>query len=318
LNYGVQNQGFTTGAYNNARISWRVKDGALVRIDNVTSPQLAYRTLFTSFVAADPTEAAHATALLDRHKSVIDLVRRSTERLLPELGRADRDRLTRHFDEIRALENRLNAVAPQTGGACAQYPNPGDDAAADGDEDRRSELFVDLIGMGLACDLSRVATLQIVWENSTMNTKGVIGVDDEMHNISHHFNFHKNDPNDVNAPSTATIDIIAWQVKQFARLIKKLKDTEDFDGKTVLDNTAVVMGFEGGYGHDADSGLDQSPHSTENMCILVGGRAGGLRPGQHIIATDKHPASPIISAMNAVGCAGGLGEISESVPELFT
>jgi hypothetical protein len=316
LNYGAQSDGYTTGAYNNARISWRKENGRLSRVDNVTSPELAFQTLFSGFGGTDPKEAALAAAMLKRRKSVLDLVDRSSSRVLKELGKTDADRVSRHFDEIRTLEKRVAALAASGGPACKRPVAPGNDPASRGQEDLRAELLGDLMALGLACDLTRVATMQLVWQNSSMNAKGVIGVDDDLHALSHKFVW--NDvPGDVNSPSKNTIEIMKWQVKHFARLVKKLKDTPDVDGRTVLDNTALVMGFEGGYGFDPDNGASHSPHSTENMCMLVGGRAGGLKSGQHIVATDVHPASAIVSAMNAVGCKGGLGDISANIPALF-
>jgi hypothetical protein len=59
-----------------------------------------------------------------------------------------------------------------------------------------------------------------------------------------------------------------------------------------------------------------SSHSTENMVVVFAGRAGGLKAGHHIRATDKHPAQVLLTAMNAVGVRGPLGEVSEILPEL--
>jgi len=123
-----------------------------------------------------------------------------------------------------------------------------------------------------------------------------------------------------------TRKVLAWQIKHFARLTKKLKDTRDLDGTTMLDNTAMVMVFEGGNGFDPESGESPvtgrkfGPHSTENMAVLVAGRAGGLKPGKHIAAKDMHPANAVLSAMTAVGVPNGnkLGEVAGTIPALFT
>ena len=77
--------------------------------------------------------------------------------------------------------------------------------------------------------------------------------------------------------------------------------------------------IEGGFGFDPESGSDNRAHSTENMCALVAGRAGGLVPGQHIRATGMHPANVILSAMTAAGYTGNsLGDISGVVDGLFS
>ena len=69
---------------------------------------------------------------------------------------------------------------------------------------------------------------------------------------------------------------------------------------------------------DTSSGKANSSHSTENMACLIAGRAGGLSPGQHVVAAGKHPANVLITAMNAVGVPGNLGELSGNIPQLLT
>ncbi len=54
------------------------------------------------------------------------------------------------------------------------------------------------------------------------------------------------------------------------------------------------------------------------MACLIAGRAGGLRPGPHVVATDRHPANVLISAANAVGVTTNtLGELSGQILALF-
>jgi hypothetical protein len=320
LNYCIQKEPGVNGngSAGSRVISWREQNGALDIVENVTSPEQAYQTLFTGFGNPDPKEAAKAQALLKRRQSVLDLVRGRRERLLPLLGKADADRIARHFDEIRALEMRLAALTLPTGAECRQFPDPGEPAPA-GEEDKRAEIFGDLLHMAIACDLSRVATFQFFWMNSTASAKVFAGVDDNMHDIGHRLQA-------TEVPDRCSV--LAFQVKHFARLVAKLKSTPDVDGTKLLDNTALVMIFEGGYGYDPYTGgapdkhsINYNVHSTENMCALVSGRAGGLKPGKHIVATDVHPAQAIISAMQAVGVTQGgeprLGEVSGIIPGLF-
>ena len=86
----------------------------------------------------------------------------------------------------------------------------------------------------------------------------------------------------------------------------------------MLDNTAIVLLFEGGHGYDPEGG-DQNVHSSENMAVLVAGRAGGLNPtgGKHIVKAGEHPTRVVTSAMEAVGAGETLGEVSGVIPELF-
>jgi Protein of unknown function (DUF1552) len=313
LNYLVQAADYYQGSAGSggdaAKISWKNGEG----VDSVVSPEVAYRTLFTGFTPPDPAEAKKAAALLARRMSVLDLVRASSEQLMPKLGKADAARLTQHFDEIRALETRLKTLTPPTASACVQLPDRGEPAftpeKSESNEDLRAELLCDLIHMGFVCDLSRVATLQFLHWKSYMNARGIIGVDNDVHGISHDYG---------PGGSDRVTKVLAWQIKHFARLTKKLKDTVDMDGTRLLDNTALVMVFEGGVGFDPEGGSDEhGPHSTENMAALVAGHSGGLKPGKHVITDGMHPAQVVLSAMKSIGVNGPLGEVSGTIPDLF-
>jgi len=105
-------------------------------------------------------------------------------------------------------------------------------------------------------------------------------------------------------------------VKHFARLIQKFKDTPEGNG-SMLDHSAMLYLLEGGHGWDPEGNKGNSSHSSENMACLLAGRAGGLQPGQHVVATGRHPASVILTAMNAVGAnANQLGAVSGDLPQL--
>jgi hypothetical protein len=90
-----------------------------------------------------------------------------------------------------------------------------------------------------------------------------------------------------------------------------VRDTPEGAG-SLLDNTVLVFMPEGGWD-------DGEPHTGENMVALIaGGRAGGLRLGQHVATSGAHPVSVLISAMNAAGVmTDTLGEVSGRIPELF-
>ena len=80
---------------------------------------------------------------------------------------------------------------------------------------------------------------------------------------------------------------LQWHISHYAYLLNKLKSSPEGAG-TVLDNSAIIFMPEAGHGtqlNDSTS-VDQT-HSVEKMVLLVGGRAGGLKPGRHI--SDRGP-----------------------------
>jgi hypothetical protein len=316
-------------------ISARVVNGMVEDVPPISSPRVAYQSLFTGFTPPDPLEAEKAKQLLERRKSIIDLVRGDAQTLIPKLGKADQVRMQRHFDELRALELKLDQVAPPMTSTCMQLPDPGDDPAigdaveppaagsyndayaaggAYSDEEKRATIMGDLIYMAFCCDLSRVASFTFTYGQCFLNMKPVTGASSDLHEISHY---------SMGGGMTGQIELakgVGWHVKHWARLIQRLRDTQDSDGSPILDHTALIMAFEGGWGQDPEQGTMGEAHSSENMAVLIGGKAGGLHtsPGQHIKADKQHPCQVVATAMKAVGVDKQLGEVSGTFDTLFT
>jgi hypothetical protein len=309
--------------------------GDLEQVPPITSPRVAYEALFSGFVPPDPALAEEAKRLLAMRTSVVDLVADDAERLLPRLGRADRIRMQRHFDELRALEQRLQAIDLPDAPACQLLPHPGDDppigdaidpsgggdynshyenANGYSDEELRATVMTDLVHMAIACDISRVASFMLTHAQCFMNMFTLLNLPSDLHEIT-----HGSIGDNEDQMQDALADCAAWHVKHFARLVQKLRDTEDVDGTSLLDNTALALAFEGGWGFDLESGEPLSPHSTENMVMLVGGRAGGLHttPGRHIAAQGVHPTAVLNTCLQAVGVAETLGEVPDTVDALL-
>ncbi|HEX2733930.1 MAG TPA: DUF1552 domain-containing protein [Polyangiaceae bacterium] len=305
-------------------------------IEAQVSPLIAYQSLFGNF---DPgTQAdSEAQALHDfRHRSrlsILDLIGDKRDRVLTGLGKADRERLERHYDELRDLEQRIDGAMDLGGGQCALPPAPGDDPAIGGDnagsgsdtiatntgyseEGARTRLLLDLVHMAWVCDLSRVATVQITVFQSHMNalpisTEMGLPIRADLHEVGHN--------GDVdNKGQLAVSTCLKWHAGHYAYFLDKLKNTPEGEG-TLLDNSAVVFMPEGGHGtqlNDAES--QNQTHSVEQMVLLVAGRAGGLAPGRHIDASGYHPVQGLLAAMQAAGYSGdSLGEVTGAIAELF-
>jgi hypothetical protein len=303
--------------------------GAPLSIQPVVSPQAAFSSLFSGITTGLTPDQIARQNLLRRGKiSVLDLVGGETQRIVPTLGVADQQRLSRHLDEIRDLERRVSAMPPTVAGSCQKPADPGMDPPIGADdtdtnmdqrlefpgtagvsnEDLRAQVFADLITMAFACDQSRVASLMITEFASAMNVQPFAGFAADVHFVSH-------GRDGAGGTLELCSKVVSWHVKQFAYLVSKLKATPDGAG-SLLDSSALVYVCEGGYGTDA-TGATPGSHSTENMGALIAGRAGGLKPGKHVAGAGRHPGQVIASAMNAVGVPGNLGEVQGNIPELF-
>lgn len=335
LVYRAQPSWYLSGSSYSGRqyISYR-SGGNGGRIEAQDRPQVAVQSLFEGFTPPDGAEAVRFDFNRRARLSVLDLVLGKRDRLLQKVGAADRVRLERHFDEIRALELRAQMIQPPAAGTCQILPDPGPDPAIGGDnagsdsgsigtntgysqETERAQLFADLIHMAFTCDLTRAATLQITTFQSHMNvfpTTSALGmpIRADLHETGHNGDAD-------NRGQLAVSTNLRWHLLTYVHLLRKLKETAEGSG-TLLDNTVAVFMPEGGHGTQLNDGAtaDQT-HSVENMVLLIGGRAGGLRPGQHIDAQRAHPGNALISAMQAAGYTGDtFGEVQGGISALFT
>jgi hypothetical protein len=306
-----------------------------------TNPQIAWQSLFATFVPDDAGAAALQAFTQQKRLSVLDLVNSKRQRLLGKVGAADRVRLERHFDELRALEERVRAIPPPTTGTCQALPDPGAPPSIGGDnagsgsdliqentgysgEDERARVMCDLIHMAFVCDLTRAATLQITAFQSHMNVIPLVDqlateigrpgltLRADLHEVGHN--------GDGQSKGQVQVSMMLyWHVKHYAYLMKKLKDTPEGAGN-VLDNSCIVFMPEAGHGtqlNDASSPF--ATHSVEDMILLVGGRAGTLRPGRHHHGNNSvHPAQVLLAAMQSVGYSSDtFGEVSGAFTALF-
>jgi hypothetical protein len=327
----VQPDPYRDGLSSKGRMSYAASNGSAVQpIEPIYSPRLAYTSLFSNFVppaGSTSTMTGPDPAMVRaqlRQKSVLDLVADSSDKLSTRLGSADRQRLQLHFDEIRALENRLSAVDPVDAGTtmmgtpsqCAlpMQPmadpattistDPGNDDADVGysKELERGRLMSDLLHMAFTCDLTRSASLMYTWAQSFMNVSLVINRTTDAHEAGH-----------ASGTQAEHAKVLAWHVDQWAYLINKMKATPEAGG-TLLDNSVAMFLTEGGWGQDPEGGSSGSPHSSVNMVVLMAGRAGGgLTPKGHVVATGSHPAQVTLSAMRGLGYTGAFNEITNGI-----
>jgi hypothetical protein len=302
-------------------------------IEAQVNPIVVYGSLFDGFMPADDSEQAQHDFDLRARRSVLSLITDKRERILGKVGAADRVRLERHFDEIRDLEMRLAAMPPDAGAQCMKPTAPADDLptgannAGSGsdtigtntgysDEDRRARILADLIHMAFVCDITRVATLQLTVFQSHMNvfpisTELGMPIRADLHEVGHNGDAETRGQLPVST-------MLGWHISHYAYLMDKLKKTPEGAGNA-LDNSVLVFMPEAGHGIQLnDSTSDFATHSVDRMILLVGGRAGGLMPGRHIVSQLAHPGNVLISAMQAAGYTGDtFGEVTGNLPELF-
>jgi hypothetical protein len=224
-------------------------------------------------------------------RSVLDAVTQSYTKLNPRLGAADKAKLDEHLGNIRDLELRLTASG-NSGGSCTKPAAPDTiDYKANANFPAVGKLQMDLLVMAMACDLTRVGTLQ--WEQSVGGAR-FTWVDPAI-TRDHHDMSHDGDG------ATDTLEMLTkiniWYAQQLNYLLDALKNAKEADGSSMLDNTLVLWVNELSRGN---------VHSHDHMPFLLAGGAGGaLRTGRFL----SYPKSVshnnlLVSCMNLMGVPG--------------
>lgn len=244
------------------------------------NPEKLFKTLFANRM---PGGDAAAERLRKRQMSVLDAVNEDAKRLTARLGSGDRQTVDRYLQSVRELEQQVTVVSPST---CAAPSQP----TSGGNWHTQSKQFIDLAVLAMACDLTRVVTLQYSDSWGVNYTGYEIGTGREaLGNWSDHFISHKLGDTDratdldsldrAEAQRIADLRVVEtsrFKVRRFAYLVNALKSVKTETG-TLLDETLVLYTSENG---DGDS------HARKNMPVLIAGHAGGFETGRAVAANN--------------------------------
>lgn len=227
-----------------------------------------------------PTGMADTAVDLERkkQKSILDAVVAQYKTVSVQLSAADKAKLEEHAQLIRDLE--LSLSTGTSGESCAVPAAP---AAVEIDVPTKGKLMTDLLVTSLACNLTRVATMQ--WADS----ESKFPLNFEPLNLSDHHHGYQHDS--VYDPN-ALFKIYRWFGSNFAYLLEKLKSVPEGDG-TLLDNTVVLWVTE----------IQEPPtHAQTNMPFMIaGGKNANIRTGRWLKVPGQSHNSLLVSLLNVFG-----------------
>lgn len=263
-----------TGTFYN---SWSscVASGPNQPIKPIQSPREAFLQLFSNFTAPDDSEAERRAA---ERLSVLDHVSEEIVMLEKRLGCEDRTRLQSQLAAIEELEKQLTFVPSD---ACTVPGEPSTyDANDPGQYADIIKAHMDLIVATLACDLTRVVTLQLGRRGLPQTFAGV--------SQEHHVLAHYNASGKTEAEQRALqSDIEHAYAQHFYHLVRSLDAIPEGAG-TMLDNTVVVWAHEQGRGKS---------HSRLDHSYILAGSCGGAIPTGHRRVYDGVSHSGLLIAL---------------------
>lgn len=248
-------------AYTNS-LAWRSETTPM---PPETNPRLVFERLFGDIDTSLPPEAR--ARRLRYRRSILDLVGERTTALANDLGPADRRKLDEYLTSIREIERRIEMSEADMTGLVPTIDKPTGIPVLYADY---VNLMFDLQIIAFQTDMTRIVTMMMGREGS-MRTYPEIGVPDPHHPLTHHRG---------NAEWIERVtQVNVMHMELFAKFIQKMKDTPDGDG-SLLDHSMIVYG----------SGLsDGNRHTHEDLPVLLVGRGGGFRTGQHIAYETNTP-----------------------------
>ncbi|MBC8132169.1 MAG: DUF1552 domain-containing protein [Deltaproteobacteria bacterium] len=211
-------------------------------------------------------------------KALVDCLKGDMTKIRTRVGAADFQKIDKHVEGLLAMERRLGTGAPTTStpaAACTVGTSP----VASGYPAQITSMM-DIVSNALACDVTRVMTLQLSYAFShVLHTW--LGHTSDHHNMSH-------DGQDRRVQLQA---IDNWYAKQVAYLLTKMDSVNEGNG-TLLDNTLIVWGRE----------LGNTSHSlARSPLLLIGKAAGALRTGRFLNYDGQQHVKLLVSVCQLMG-----------------
>jgi hypothetical protein len=222
------------------------------------NPRMVFERLFG--VGGPGERQKNFDARQQTQRSLLDLVMGDAKSLQRQLGTTDKEKLDQYLTGIREIEQRI-----QRAEAFGKLPDPHSDTPAGipSDYGAHVELMYDLLALAFQTDSTRVATMILAGDGQNLAFPQ-IGIPEGHHYCSH----HRNNPELME--KVAQIDF--YYAQYFAKFLKKLDETKDADGKSILHNSMIVYGC---------GNADGNRHTHDNLPIVLAGSGGGtFQPGQ--------------------------------------
>jgi hypothetical protein len=274
LEFGVQTSAW--GGNIQTRMSYS-SPGMFVTPDD--DPAHVYSRLFGDFMGGDEA----ADALRARRQRVVDLLVDEAGALRSRLGSEEKPKLDAHLEALAKVEKGL------MGGAGCGLPDAPDPL---GTQDNANfpaitAAQIDLMVTALACDMTRVASLQLSHTVSPTVLSFLPGVTDGHHSLS-----HIDDSNAAGIQQFVTCE--RWFAEQFLYLVQRLADTPEPGGMgTMLDNSVVLWAKEMG---------DSRQHTCKGVpFVLAGGAGGRWQLGRKLSFMGESHGKLMVSLCQAMG-----------------
>ncbi len=242
-----------------------------VPLPMIQRPSVFYKTLFTS-----KEDRARSEYLLKSGQSAIDPIVEDAMRFQKSLPHSDKQKLEEYFDSLRAVEKRMTRQLKSIDDPVPtpDYQLPSYDPITPNLQIEAEGIMYDLMTLAIDTQSTRVMSFFLDGLGQVFSFDGR-ALKSGYHGLSH----HGNDPVMIR-------DLVAIEsahIHCFNGFINQLQEKKTASGKTLLDDTVILLGTGMG---------DASRHSNQNLPTLVAG--GGFKHGQHLAIDRDAKDAPLL------------------------
>ncbi len=226
--------------------------------------------LYARVFGAGSVALKRQTYLIDSGKSLLDELTGEAKVVSVRANARDRRKLDEYFTSIRAVEEKLKRRRDWLD---KPFPVPPEGLELPVEENvdgsfllDNEDLMWDLMALAITNDSTRVISMTIPITDRTLMVDGKF-MSEGYHRLSHHGN--KQEKID------GLLTVEARHMQGAARFLQALKDTQDVDGRSMLDSTVTLIGSAMG---------DAAAHRRTNYPLFVAG--GGFKHRRHVTCGD--------------------------------
>lgn len=234
-------------------------------------PKILWDRLFAD-LQTDPAEAERLRA---QTQSVLDAALGQATSLKSDLGAEDRHKLDNYLEAFRDVEKRLGNLPPMV---CARPDAPdlpevdsllkGKTAGGADLVPEYARVQADLLAMAFACNLTHVATYQMLYEASNYHFPW-LDITTRHHDMSHLAGKTETWTEDDGIPKARDyVKMSNWSMGMVSYLVQRLKDLDAYEGTVVAFFTPMGNGQR---------------HNGRNIPLLaLNGPGGPFKRGRHV------------------------------------
>ncbi len=241
--------------------------------------------LFDQIFGEQIQEPEALIRLRKRRQSVLDMLKNDMTNVDKRISANDRARLDQHYTAFRELEQVLQGGEQSS---CGQFAAPTfstNDWTSESQMDGTSDFQLTQMVQAMACDRTRVATVQFGSGLGALNLS-MVGHNDSWHTLSH-------DSDSDTAAQDKLVLLNQYIAGRFAKILTEMKKIPEGNG-TMLDNSLVVWVNELGKGNN---------HRYDDIPIVMAGNLQGVMncDGRHVQLGNRSSNDLLVTLLHAFG-----------------